>query len=488
MIRRNTWLHRYRGEVYTALVGLMLLGLACSKIVLSLSLLTYVMFFLVFGDYTEFITRFKENRVWLGLLLFFLLLHILSCFWSSDLHAAWNGIRVRLSAVAIPILIATTMPWNKVRLITIFKGFLAVLIVLMIVNIVRFLYLIDHQMMSDIRQLTWFGSHIRFGILVSFAVGICWYLYKARQIRFAFAIVFIAFATAYTLYSQTFSAMLSWGIVALWMVYDIVRKKKWAFVLFIGMGLIGCIVSTVLMADFQQAEPFCGSFQEPVKASAAWKKKSSLDFQGKDRKNQALKRTCERYLCAKGAALAPAQIAQLTSQEVRDIENGFTDSHSARGSILGRYYELKYQFHHAENPNGHTLLQRFVYWKSSIEIIKQHVLIGVGIGDVESSLKERYKTTELLPENQKRPHNMFLTTWLICGVFGVLALLGLLFYFLLAGIKKRSALMVVFTLITFFTMMLEDSLETQVGASFFGLFIGLLCCHQATVFWSYKNH
>ncbi|NDB33801.1 MAG: O-antigen ligase domain-containing protein [Flavobacteriia bacterium] len=181
-------------------------------------------------------------------------------------------------------------------------------------------------------------------------------------------------------------------------------------------------------------------------------------------------------------------MAQLTSQEVRDIENGFTDSHSARGSILGRYYELKYQFHHAEDPNGHTLLQRFVYWKSSIEIIKQHVLIGVGIGDVESSLKERYKTTELLPENQKRPHNMFLTTWLICGVFGVLALLGLLLYFLVVGIKKKSGLMVVFAIITFVTMMLEDSLETQAGASFFGLFIGLFCCHQATVLWSYKNH
>ena len=48
--------------------------------------------------------------------------------------------------------------------------------------------------------------------------------------------------------------------------------------------------------------------------------------------------------------------------------------------------------------------------------------------------------------------------------------------------------MVVFAIITFVTMMLEDSLETQAGASFFGLFIGLFCCHQATVLWSYKNH
>lgn len=488
MIRRNTWLHRHRGEVYTTLVGMMLLGLACSKIVLSISLLTYTVFFLVFGDYAEFVTRFKENRFWLGLLLFFLFLHMVSCFWSTDLHAAWNGIRVRLSAVAIPLFIATSMPFKIPALTKLLKGFLVVLVVLMLANIVRFLYLIDHQMMSDIRQLSWFGSHIRFGILVSSAVGICWYLYKTKHVHFALAMAFITLASAYTLYSQTFSALLSWGIVALWMVYDIVRKKKWAFVLFIAMGLIGGIVSTVLIADFQRAEPSCGSFQEPVKASAAWKKKSSLDFQGKDRKNQALRRTCERYLCAKGAALASAQITQLTSQEVRDIENGFTDSHSARGSILGRYYELKYQFHHAGDPNGHTLLQRFVYWKSSVEIIKQHALIGVGIGDVESSLKVRYKTTELLPENQKRPHNMFLTTWLICGVFGVLALLGLLIYFLVVGIKKKSGLMVVFTVITFFTMMLEDSLETQAGASFFGLFIGLFCCHQATVLWSYKNH
>jgi hypothetical protein len=42
-------------------------------------------------------------------------------------------------------------------------------------------------------------------------------------------------------------------------------------------------------------------------------------------------------------------------------------------------------------------------------------------------------------------------------------------------------------LIFLFSMMLEDSLETQAGASFTGLFLGLLLSKEALAIWSLKN-
>jgi len=488
MIRRNTWLHLHRGEVYMALVVFMMLGLACSKILLSLCLLTYAFFFLLFGDYKEFVNRFKENRVWLGLLLFFLFLHVLSCLWSTDLSAAWNGIRVRLSAVAIPLLITTTLPWKKQHLITLFKGFLMLLTLLMTLNIIRFIYLIDQQEMHDIRQLSWFGSHIRFGILVSLAIGISWYLFSKRHLHPFWALSFIALATAYTVYSQTFSAILSLGVVVVYILMDLCKNFAWKWMLILGCASAGILIAVGIVYDFQTPAPPCGSFPNVESAARAWQNKSKLNWFGKDGKGQILQRTCERYLCSKGKALKPVEIERLSSRETKDIELGFTDIHSANGNIIGRYNELKFQFQHPTNPNGHTLLQRLIYWKSGFQIIKDNVLFGVGIGDLESSLKEVYKQTILKKEYQKRPHNMFLTTWMACGILGVLSLVLCLIHFVYLGVYEKSYLSVIFALILVVTMMLEDSLETQVGSAFFGLFAALFCGKEAMQLWSNKNY
>ena len=53
-------------------------------------------------------------------------------------------------------------------------------------------------------------------------------------------------------------------------------------------------------------------------------------------------------------------------EAIIDIENGFTDPYSAKGNMLGRYFEVKYEFHLAKDPNGHSLLQRFIYWETAV--------------------------------------------------------------------------------------------------------------------------
>lgn len=483
----KAWIHEQRDNVYLILVGVFLTGLACSKFLMSLSFILYALFFLFFGDRVLFRKRFINNRGWMIVLLLLLLVHAISLCWSTDIHAGWNALRVRLSFIALPILLATTLNWEKKGVVQLLKGLLILLALLMLINNIRYFYLLEHQQILDIRQLSAFGSHIRFGILVAFSVALCLHLLQHRHVNKLFGSMYLFLATYYVLYSQTFSAIGCLLIIYLYFGALSLKTNPQVRTVFICSFCIGVVVTAFVIRDFVSPLKQCGSFQNAAKASLEWSNKSSMPFFGKDLKGQPIKRTCERYLCSLGKPLNCHEIKQLTKEFIKHIENGYTDPNSAKGSFLGRYYELKYQFQHADDPNGHSLLQRFTYWKTALELIYENPVFGVGIGDVDGELKKAYTKTALRPEFQKRPHNMFLTTWLGCGILGLFLVLGFIFWQLYEGVTKKSWLKAVIMLVLLFSMLLEDSVETQAGASFAGLFIGLLISKEAAPMWSLKN-
>ncbi|MEY3048626.1 MAG: hypothetical protein RL365_664, partial [Bacteroidota bacterium] len=164
--------------------------------------------------------------------------------------------------------------------------------------------------------------------------------------------------------------------------------------------------------------------------------------------------------------------------------------HSANGGIWSRIEELKFEVHEATDPNGHSLLQRIAYWKTAWAVIKDHPWLGVGIGDINREMDKKYNETgsTLKPENRHRSHNMYLTTWMGVGVIGVLLLLWGVGYFGWIGFKEHHLVLLAFSVIVFTTMCLEDSLETQAGASFVGFFIAILCGQHARTAWTTKNY
>jgi hypothetical protein len=486
-MKSRVWIKEQRENVYFVLLGVFLTGLACSKFLMSVSFIGYTLVFLLFGDYALFRDRWLTNKKWISVLLLLFLAHVISLCWTQDLSAGWNAIRVRLSFFALPVLISTTLTWDKDRIVRVFKFLMLLLAVLMVLNGVRFLYLLNGQKALDIRQLSWFGSHIRFGILVVFSIALCLHFALKKLLSKGYAWSYIVLATAYVLYSQTFSAIGCLLITFGYFGTMTLLSKQWTKVLFIGLLALGLCVSWFVVGDFLKAPEACGSFKDVGEASMAWNRKSKVDFNGNDRKGQVLQRTCERYLCSLGKPLTPSAIQRLEKEAIIDIENGFTDPYSAKGNMLGRYFEVKYEFHLAKDPNGHSLLQRFIYWETAVKLIEQNPLWGVGIGDIDRSMKKAYENTALLAENQKRPHNMFLTTWLGCGLIGVGLLLGLIIWQLFLGLREKQGLKALLMLIFLFSMMLEDSLETQAGASFTGLFLGLLLSKEALAIWSLKN-
>jgi O-antigen ligase len=121
-------------------------------------------------------------------------------------------------------------------------------------------------------------------------------------------------------------------------------------------------------------------------------------------------------------------------------------------------------------------MQRFEYWKASAHIIKHNWLIGVGTGDLDDAFNRTYTQldSKLHESFRMRSHNQFLAVFIAFGIFGLLWFIFTLLYPGLKSGKFTNYFYIVFFIIIIMSMLTEDTLETQAGATFFAFFNALL--------------
>ncbi len=129
---------------------------------------------------------------------------------------------------------------------------------------------------------------------------------------------------------------------------------------------------------------------------------------------------------------------------------------------------------------GETLI-RINIWQSIPDVMKNHWLIGYGIGDSKQALQEGYKKKGITYayEYQFNAHNQFLETLVALGLVGLLLLLLLVISTLQKSLKDRNFLLISFILIVGTNFMFESILERIAGVMFFGFFLSLLLTLEA---------
>lgn len=172
------------------------------------------------------------------------------------------------------------------------------------------------------------------------------------------------------------------------------------------------------------------------------------------------------------------KVMKLTAEEVRAIENGATNvNFMTNKSIHQRLYQTIWELHNFlvnnDNPSGNSVAQRLEYWRVSWKLFLQNPFIGVGRGDLVDELRKSYikMDSKLLEEHYNKPHNQYLTTLVSYGIVGFLAFLFVLGYAFRTVTKTHLGLM--FLVIATISMITEDTLETQIGVSFFAVFFYL---------------
>jgi O-antigen ligase len=88
---------------------------------------------------------------------------------------------------------------------------------------------------------------------------------------------------------------------------------------------------------------------------------------------------------------------------------------------------------------GDSISVRSEMWTESWRMIKDHYVLGAGLGGYQELMKNYHQKNYI--EIYLYPHNIFLNFWSEIGIFGLLAFLGILFwYYKRALIKQKDDL------------------------------------------------
>lgn len=484
--------------------ALIAIGMPSTKVLMSFGLVIAIVNWILEGRFAEKWEIIRSNRFLQVLIAFYLLL-IIGLIWSWDLTQGLKDIKSRLPMLALPLILATGSMMETRQIYRLLQLFLASLFVTSLYNVLYFNNIIGNYTSDDIRGLSRFASHIRYGVLIALGFGISiWFQLTNRKFNIIYTLLGTWFAF-YTVYSQVLSGIFAFILVVLAIVFFLLNQwKQVAALSFVSIILIG--IGWILFAIFNLSheEIDCSklpeftvnghryshscehSFSEingktiltyysESELSLEWNKVSDMDFMGPDKKGELLRMTAARYMTSLGLAKDANGFRQLTQEDIRNIENGYSYPNEKNEIIMPRIYGIKYQLLNWQFPNGHSLLQRMEHWKTSVFIIKKHWLTGVGTGGNQKAFDRAYEETNsvLNPENRLRSHNMYLAYAVSYGVFGFLFFLVLLGVAFRRSWKNKNLFSLLFLIVICGSFLIEDTLETQLGVTIFGFFLAL---------------
>jgi len=449
---------------------------------MSMGLLLGGLNFFLEGNLKEKLSRLKANKFFL-IIFGFYLLHLIGMLWTQNWEYGLNELRQKSSLGIISIIIFSRPLPNKKQFNSLLLGFIATLVITSIFNFIVYTFFSDQFNLIDIREMSRFGSHIRFGILIGFGVAVCYRLKTAfPNYKWIFFSVASWFAF-YTYYSQVLSGVISLIIVVFGLIFWMLFYQK-KFVLIGGIILTAILLLTTLIAYLKQPIESKSSFPENyVTLKMEWNVRSKIPYDSLDLRKQQLSQTLERYLISKNLPVRGDGVKKLSEQDIKFIQKGYADIRETKSGMMARLFGIRYEIQNQLNPNGHSILERIEYWKNASAIIKKNWLFGVGTGDINDEIQDMYKkrNSPLNEDRRLRAHNSYLTFWMTFGIIGFGFFIWMQLAFFTQQWKTKNLLGIFFILIAGVTFLFEDTLETQMGITYFTLFYSLFSIESKSI-------
>ncbi len=440
--------------------------------------------------------------------------------YGNNIKYAIRDLRIKLPLLMLPVIYGTTKSLSKKELTWILRFFIASLLVTtMIETIIWFGFPSLLPANADNRNISIFISHIRLSLLIILALFLIIYNLLFRYDSLSrIEIMILVLSTLWFLYflillRSLTGILIFCAIIPFFLLYwTYVKKKDWIryvtfFVLLIGFLYI--LITTVRIYSLFEKEnniivealpthTINGNQYEHDTLSKRiengnliwlyvcdkelkneWEKRSSLKYFDKDYKNQELRRTLIRYLTSKGLTKDSVGISKLSNVDIRYIENGYANYiYGQRFGLYPRLYQIFWEldvYIKEKDPSGHSFTQRIEYMKAAMHIIKNSFWAGVGTGDVKVEFDKAFNDihSPLDKFSRGRAHNQFITFLITFGIFGFLWIMFSLIAPVFLEKKQKDFYFMIFFIISFLSMLNEDTLETHAGISFFAFFLAL---------------
>lgn len=148
-------------------------------------------------------------------------------------------------------------------------------------------------------------------------------------------------------------------------------------------------------------------------------------------------------------------------------------------AISGRFSELTDANRTNQEKELNSVSIRFEIFKCTSEILSDHWLLGVGIGNVQPALDDCYVNNgkEELRKMQFNTHNQYAHVWMANGLPGLIIFILMLGIPLYLSIRKRDIPYQVFLLMVGICFFTENLLDRQHGVVFFAFFNTLFAFH-----------
>lgn len=500
-----------QSSIAPIIIGIMLIGLVFSKWLLSASQILLILVVLSDKTYRKKLLEAFKSPLVIALISIYLFL-VVGLAWTEDYKYAFKDLQIKLPMLSLVVIFYAIGPFKRNTSIYLLLFFVFCVFASSLSST------INYYTSESIQKVFIIGgqSHIRFSLLVCLSILIIIHyfnFFKSKAIKIF--LVFISFFLIHFLFilnSLTGYIVLASIVIFLPFLYWKTLKNRLQKVFAIA---IPAIILSILICGFIDVKNRCF----PNKPMSDFSKNDTATVNGnlyrfdsieiKENGNLVYeyiseielinswnkissKKICMdsihsgevniilRYLTSKNLRKDSVGISKLTESDIKNIEQGCPNFYLAdfdpyRKKIYVLLWEINY-YKATGNPNGLSLIQRCVYWKTALSIIKENPIFGVGTGDIANSFKQEYEknNTGLEKVFQLRSHNQYMSIAIQVGIVGLLIFLFSIFSpFILKKIPDKI-LYIGFIFIFLLSMLNEDTLETQVGVTFYALFNSFL--------------
>jgi O-antigen ligase len=135
-----------------------------------------------------------------------------------------------------------------------------------------------------------------------------------------------------------------------------------------------------------------------------------------------------------------------------------------------------YAFNQEQTINADKLPVRLKIWNSSIHVIQNNWLTGVGTGDAKKELIKTYQPKGYIHcfKYRYNSHNQFLESMIQLGILGLFTLLFLILTPLYQSIKEKNYLLLGFLILIIGYAFIESMLSRLAGVAFFAIIYNYL--------------
>ncbi len=443
-----------------------------------------------------------------------LLLHVLGLLYTTDFQYGLKDIRTKLPLFLLPLFLSTG---PRINTRVLYALLLAYSLAILGGTIYR-LILYYNLPVADTRALNAHISHIRFSLNAVFSTFVLLYLMNKKsgfpvwaKGLFGLTAAWFLFFLFFQQYTTGIAIFILVTIIMLLFRAFRAARAKMRVVLLLACILLAAapiLYFSSVVREFRKTEPISFNTLEPKTVQGnsyyhdtvnfrienghyvglyicdkelrkAWAGRSHYPIDSLDQKQQNLRFTLIRYMASKQLRKDSSGLAQLSDADIRNIEAGRTNAMYRAGfnirDQINNFLIGWDNYRHHNNPNSSSLIQRFEYWKTSVQIIRKHPLFGVGTGDVPDAFRKQYDATHSIldPKYRLRSHNQFLSITVALGIVGLIWFLIVLIYPMIPRKRYRDYFYMVFWLIFILSMLTEDTIESQEGVTFFACFTSL---------------